>query len=95
MNRFQRAKWYLKFDIPGAFNQVKIKKGDKWKTAFETCFGHYKYLVLLFRLINRPAIWQAYINNILRKFLDVFVLVYLDNIVVYSKTKKIHIQHIR
>ena len=95
MDRFQRAKWYSKFDIPGAFNRIKIKKGDEWKTAFRTQFGHYKYLVVPFELTNGPATWQAYINNVLCQFLDVFVVVYLDNIVVYSKTKEDHIRHVR
>ena len=91
MDRFQGAKWYSKFDIPGAFNRIRIKKGNEWKTAFRTCFGHYKYLIVSFGLTNGPATWQVYINNVLRKFLDVFVVVYLDDIVVYSKTKEDHI----
>ena len=95
MNRFQKAKWYSKFDIPGAFNHIRIKKDDEWKTAFKTCFEHYKYLVVSFELTNRPATWQTYISNMLCKFLDVFIVVYLDNIVVYSKTKKDHIWHVR
>ena len=85
----------MKFDIPGAFNRIRIKKGDEWKTAFRTCFRHYKYLVVPFGLTNGPATWQVYINNVLHKFLDIFAVVYLDNIVVYSKTKENHIQHIR
>ena len=95
MDRFQGAKWYSKFDISGVFNRIRIKKGDEWKTAFRTCFGHYKYLVVLFGLTNGPATWQAYINNVLRKFLDILVVVYLDDIIVYSKTKEDHIQHVR
>ena len=95
MNRFQEVKWYSKFDILRAFNWIRIKKRDEWKTAFRTHFEHYKYLIMPFELINRSAMWQAYINNVLRKFLNVFVIVYLDNIVVYSKIKKDHIWDVR
>lgn len=94
MDRFEEAKWFMKFDIPRAFNQIRIKHGDEWKTVFRTQFEHYEYLVLPFRLTNRPATWQAYINNVLRKFLDIFVVVYLDNIVIYSKTKEEHSHYV-
>ena len=81
-DRFQGAKWFTQFDIPGAYNRIRIKHGDEWKTAFRTRFGHYEYLVMPFGLTNAPATFQSFINNVLRKFLDVFVVVYLDDIVV-------------
>ena len=64
-DRFQKAKYFIKFDIPAAYNQIRIKEGDKWKTAFRTYFGHYKYLVMPFRLTNAPATFKAFINNVL------------------------------
>ena len=85
-DKFQKAKWFTKFDIPRAYNWIRIKEGDKWKTAFHTQFGHYKYLVMPFGLTNAPAMFQAFINNVLRQHLDVFVTVYLNDIVVYSET---------
>ena len=60
-----------------------------------TCFKLYKYLVMSFRLINTPETFQTYINNILRKHLDVFVIVYLDDILIYSKNKTDHKVHVR
>ena len=59
------------------------------------CFELYKYLIMSFELINTPAIFQTYINNVLREHLDVFVVVYLNNILVYSKNKTDHKVHIR
>ena len=59
-----------------------------------TRFKLYKYLIMPFGLTNAPATFQAYINNVLRKYLDVFVVVYLNDILVYSKTKKKHIKYI-
>ena len=93
-DRFREARWFTKFDIPGAYNRIRIKHGDEWKTAFRTRFGHYEYLVMPFGLTNAPATFQAFINNVLREHLDVFCTVYLDDIVVYSKTKEEYVEHV-
>ena len=68
-----------------------MKEGEEWKTAFRTRWGLFEYLVMPFGLTNAPATFQAYINNVLRKYLDVFVVVYLDDILVYSKTYEEHV----
>jgi len=94
-DRLQGAVWFSKFDIPGAYNRIRIKEGEEWKTAFRTRFGHYEYLVMPFGLTNAPATWQAFINNVLREHLDVFVVVYLDDILVYSRTFEEHVVHVR
>ena len=60
-----------------------------------TCFRLYKYLIMLFKLINTPTMFQTYINNVLREHLDVFVMIYLDDILVYSKNEADHKVHIR
>jgi hypothetical protein len=72
-----------------------MKEGEEWKTAFRIRFGLYEYLVIPFGLTNALATFQAYINNVLRKYLDVFIVVYLDDILVYSKTYEEHVQHVR
>jgi hypothetical protein len=82
-------------DLPEAYHQVHIKEGEEWKTAFRTGIGHYKYLVIPFSLTNTPASFQSLINNILRKYLGVFTIAYLDDILIYSKNKEEHIKHIR
>ena len=64
---------------------MRIKEGDEWKTAFRTRYGHFKYQVMSFGLSNASASFQGYINKILAKKLDVFVIVYLDNILIYTK----------
>ena len=94
-DRLQGAQWFTAFDIPGAYNRIRIKEGEEWKTAFRTRFGLYEYLVMPFGLTNAPATFQAYINNVLRKYLDVFVVVYLDDILVYSKTYEDHVKHVK
>ena len=64
---------------------MKICEGDEWKIAFRTWYGHFKYQVLLFGLSNAPTTFQGYINKILAEKLDIFVIVYLDNILIYTK----------
>ncbi len=67
---------------------MKIREGDKWKIVFRTHYGHFKYQVMVFGLTNAPATFQDYINKILAKKLDIFIIVYLDDILIYTKSKK-------
>ena len=62
---------------------MRIHKRDKWKTAFRTWYGYFKYQMMLFGLTNVSASFQRFINKILAKKLDIFVIVYLDNILIY------------
>jgi len=94
-DRLQGARWFTKFDIPSAFHRIRIKEGDEWKTAFRTHKGHYEYLVIPFGLTNAPATFQAYINNVLREYIDIFVCVYIDDILIYSRTIEEHVEHVR
>ena len=94
-DRLQGKKWFTKFDIPGAFNRIRMKKGDEWKTAFRTRQGLYEYLVMPFGLTNAPATFQAFIDDVLKEYLDDFVLVYIDDILVYSDTFEEHVQQVR
>ena len=64
---------------------MKIRKGDEWKTAFRTQYGHFEYQVMPFGLTNAPASFQGYINKIFVEKLDIFVIVYLDDILIYTK----------
>ena len=85
------AKIFTKLDLKDGYHLLRIKEGDEWKTAFRTRYGHYEYTVMPFRLVNAPATFQAMINMILRDFLDHGVVVYLDNILIYSKNEEEHI----
>ncbi len=64
---------------------MKIREGDEWKTTFRTRYGHFKYQVMFFGLSNAPASFQGYINKILAEKLDIYVVVYLDDILIYNK----------
>lgn len=72
-----------------------MKKGDEWKTAFKTPIGHFEYLVMPFGLTNAPAVFQALINDVLRDFLNHFVFVYLDDILIFSRDPEEHTSHVR
>jgi hypothetical protein len=93
-DRLTGAQWFTTLDLPGAYNLIRIKEGEEWKTAFRTRLGHYEYLVMPFGLTNAPASFQAMINDVLRPFLDNFVVVYLDDILIYSKTLEEYQQHV-
>jgi hypothetical protein len=81
-------------DLKNGYYRIRIKKSDEWKTAFESRLGYYKYLIMLFGLINILTLYQSLINNILRKYLDDFIVAYLNDIFIYSKTKEEHIKHV-
>ncbi len=66
---------------------MRIRKGDEWKTVFRTRYSHLKYQIMPFGLINAPATFQYYINKILAEKLDVFVIVYLDDILIYTESE--------
>ena len=90
------AKRLTQLDLTSAHYQMRIKEGDEWKTAFQTKYSHFKYQVIPFRLSNAPASFQGYINKILVKKLDIFVIVYLDDILIYTEDqKRIHVEAVR
>ncbi|KAI7909302.1 hypothetical protein M9X92_011710 [Pyricularia oryzae] len=80
--------------IKNSYNLIRIKEGEKWKTAFRTRRGHYEYLVMPFGLTNAPATFQTIINHVFRKCLNIFVVVYLDDILVFSKTLEEYKQYV-
>ena len=95
-DRVQGSQWFTTIDIKGAYNLVRRKKSEEWKTAFCTRYGHYKYTVMPFGLTNAPATFQSLINTTLQEYMDIFVTIYLDNILVYIKgTLKEHAKAVK
>ena len=84
LNRLGRAKQFIQLDLTSAYHQMRIHEGNKWKTVFRTRYGHFEYHVMSFGLSNAPASFQGYINKILAEKLDIFVIVYLEDILIYT-----------
>ena len=91
----QGATIFTKLDLRNAYHLVRIREGDEWKTGFNTPSGHYEYLVMPFGLTNAPAVFQGLVNDVLRDLLNVCVFVYLDDILIFSKSKQEHVVHVR
>jgi hypothetical protein len=95
LDRLGQATIFTKIDLRDAYHRIRIKEGDEWKTAFRTRYGHFEYTVVPFGLTNAPAIFQAHINKVLADFMDTCCIVYLDDILIFSRTRDEHIQHVR
>jgi hypothetical protein len=95
LDRLGGATIFTKLDVKDAYNRIRIREGDEWKTAFRTRFGLFEYLVMPFGLTNAPASFQAYINKALSQYLDVCCVVYLDDILIYSQDMRSHVDSVR
>jgi hypothetical protein len=95
LNNLEGIKYFTKIDIISVFNNIRMKEGYEHLIAFLTRFGLFESLVIPFRLIGAPATFQRFINDALREYLDQFCSVYLDNILIYSKTKEEHTIYVR
>lgn len=91
----QGARIFTKLDLRNAYHLVRIREGDEWKTAFNTPTGHWEYLVLPLGLTNAPAVFQNLVNDVLRDMINKFVFVYLDDILIFSKSQEDHVLHVR
>uniref|UniRef100_A0A8C5M5M4 Gypsy retrotransposon integrase-like protein 1 n=1 Tax=Leptobrachium leishanense TaxID=445787 RepID=A0A8C5M5M4_9ANUR len=95
MDRLKTATIFSKLDLKGAYNLIRVKEGDEWKTAFRSRYGHFEYTVMPYGLCNAPATFQCFINVVFRDMLDQCVVIYLDDILVYSSTLEEHRKHMQ
>ncbi|KAL0195339.1 hypothetical protein M9458_008911, partial [Cirrhinus mrigala] len=95
LEQLRAAKIYTKLDLRSAYNLIRIRAGDEWKTAFSTTTGHYEYRVMPFGLANSPSYFQAFVNDVFRDMLNRWVIIYIDDILIYSNSYSEHVQHVR
>ena len=94
LNWLTKIKYYIKLDIIAVFNKLQMTYENEWKIAFQTRYDLYEYNVLLFKLTNESSSFQNFINDILHDFLNVFCIAYMNDILIYSNSKKKHTQHV-
>lgn len=95
LDQLQSAKVFTKIDLHAGYNNIRIAPRHEWKMAFQTRYGLFEYMVMLFGMTNSPTTFQHFMNDIFQDMADLYIIVYLDDILIFSANTKEHWKHVR
>ena len=94
-DQLQGVSWFSRVDLHSGYHQMRVREEDVQKTTFQTRYGHYEFVVMLFGLTNAPVASMDLMNQICMLMLDRSMIIFIDDILVYSKTEELHEEHLR